>query len=91
MFNKIVPYIGEMIEFAHGGFQEVNKETYEYRLAICNRCDFYLDNHCQLCGCRCQGGSGFTSKLRLPATECPDNPPRWGKHEITNKDGDLPT
>lgn len=79
LLQKGMNYIGAQTENIINGLKEVDDETYNNRLNICTgneelsikTCEHYSDNHCGICGCKLKGGSGFTSKLKLPFSSCP--------------------
>lgn len=78
-FEKSASYIKSQTQNIKNGLAVVSDEDYQNRLNICAGneelsilpCEFYKDNHCRLCGCRLEGDSGFTSKLKLPHSTCP--------------------
>lgn len=46
------------------------------RLDICNGCDHYNDNACDLCGCRIVRENNYMNKLAHKSSSCPIN--KWG-------------
>ena len=60
-------------EFISDGLRLTNKETYEARLAICDRCEFRSGNRCTECGCF------LTVKATARAFKCP-----LGKWEVAD-------
>jgi|TARA_B100000073_G_C23721823_1_gene567934 hypothetical protein len=46
------------------------------RLAICNRCEYYENDACTLCGCHIVREKNYMNKLAKKESMCPDG--RWG-------------
>jgi hypothetical protein len=59
-----------------GGMKTVSEEVYRRRLAVCEVCEFFRDNHCLQCGCRMAGD--VVAKARWTNEQCP-----LGKWDIT--------
>jgi hypothetical protein len=57
-----------------GGMKTVSEEVYRRRLAICDVCEFFRDNHCLQCGCRMAGD--VVAKARWTNEQCPLG--KWG-------------
>jgi hypothetical protein len=51
-------------------------EEIQERLSICNKCNYYKDNSCMLCGCVVVREKNYMNKLANKQAKCPDN--RWG-------------
>lgn len=64
-----------------GGMKTVSEEVYRRRLAICEVCEFFRDNHCLQCGCRMAGD--VIAKARWTNEQCPA-----GKWEIITVSAD---
>lgn len=52
------------------------QEQIEERLAICNKCDYYKNDSCLLCGCAIVREKNYKNKLANANAQCPDG--RWG-------------
>ena len=46
------------------------------RLAVCNRCEYYENDACTLCGCHIVREKNYMNKLAKKESICPDG--RWG-------------
>jgi len=46
------------------------------RLAVCNRCEYYENDACTLCGCHIVREKNYMNKLAKKESMCPDG--RWG-------------
>lgn len=51
-------------------------EQINQRLDICNKCNYYQNNACMLCGCTVVREKNYMNKLANKQAKCPDN--RWG-------------
>ena len=51
-------------------------EQIEDRLAICNGCEHYKEDACELCGCRIVRENNYMNKLSHKSAACPIN--KWG-------------
>lgn len=52
-----------------------SQEQINERLAICNKCEYYEDNACMLCGCVIVREANYRNKLALKHQSCPIN--KW--------------
>lgn len=53
----------------------------------CSECPFLAKETdtsgvCKLCGCAIRKDNSLINKLALATTKCPDNPPKWDRHNI---------
>lgn len=56
------------------------QEKIQERLNVCAACESLgSDGKCGICGCACDGRKEWLNKLAHPSSECPANPPKWGK------------
>ena len=53
-----------------------SNEEIQQRMDICNKCEYYRDDACMLCGCRVVREKNYQNKLANKNASCPDN--RWG-------------
>lgn len=56
---------------AWNGFPQASKETIKQRLSICEACEHREDEHCKLCGCKCELKNHLMNKLAHAGTTCP--------------------
>ena len=54
-----------MVKFAASGFQTVDADTHQVRVAQCSACPYRHGSRCQVCGCF------FDKKAWLPHEDCP--------------------
>ena len=52
------------------------EEIINKRMDICNKCEYYKEDSCMLCGCRVVRGTVYQNKLADKNASCPDG--RWG-------------
>lgn len=60
-----------MTRAALKGFARCTQETIDERLAICQQCPQFKDEHCSLCGCACNENNRLLNKLALETEKCP--------------------
>lgn len=66
----------ELTEHVQGGMQNVDPVTYKNRIEICNGCPNLTEHStCSLCGCF------MPTKAKWATSSCPDDPPKWNRHE----------
>lgn len=53
-----------------------SEEEIKNRLEVCNKCEYYQNNSCILCGCTITRDKNYKNKLANKKARCPDN--RWG-------------
>jgi hypothetical protein len=53
-----------------------NDQQIKERLDICNGCNHYSNNACELCGCRIVRENNYMNKLAHKSASCPIN--KWG-------------
>ena len=53
-----------------------SEEQINSRLAICDRCEYYENSSCTLCGCHIVREKNYMNKLAKKNSVCPDG--RWG-------------
>jgi len=51
------------------------EELINARMDICNKCEYYKEDSCMLCGCRVVRGTIYQNKLADKNANCPDG--RW--------------
>ncbi|WP_397569056.1 DUF6171 family protein [Schlesneria sp. T3-172] len=56
---------------AFNGFPRSSEALIKKRLAICQACPSFEDEHCKLCGCRCELKNHLMNKLAMKTAECP--------------------
>ena len=52
------------------------QEQIKERMDICNKCQYYKDEACMLCGCRIVREKNYQNKLANKKASCPDG--KWG-------------
>jgi hypothetical protein len=72
-FRKALNFSKALAEHAKDGMRLVDDETWKGRLELCTLCPNRFYDSCGLCGCP------VDKKASWASSECPDNPPRWGK------------
>lgn len=60
-----------MSRWAMSGMARRNQEEISERLAICQICPHFSDNHCKVCGCPCVEKNQLLNKLALTSESCP--------------------
>jgi uncharacterized protein (DUF885 family) len=60
-----------LIRWASSGMQRRSQQEIEERLAICQACPQFIDNHCRVCGCPCIETNQLMNKLALASEACP--------------------
>ena len=53
------------------GFKRRSQVEINDRLAICQACPQFADNHCRVCGCPCVEANQLLNKLALASETCP--------------------
>jgi hypothetical protein len=75
-FYRALNFTKALAEHAKDGLRLVDDETWKGRLDLCMLCPNRFYDTCGLCGCP------VDKKTSWASSECPDNPPRWGKVEL---------
>jgi len=71
----------ESINFIREGAPMCSEEEYKERMSLCVECPNYTDKSaCSLCGCH------MPVKAKWKTSECPDNPKKWSKLTINEKE-----
>lgn len=68
-------FIGAAAKHIMNGAENVTKEVYEKRMAICNSCEHRNGTACKICGCN------LPRKLKWASNQCPlypQDPTKWG-------------
>lgn len=68
-------FVMHFARHAAKGMPKATRQQIENRLAICNACEHFKDDRCELCGCRCGNRKQFLNKLAWSDQTCPDG--RW--------------
>ncbi len=71
--EKVVNFSRAMVQHVATGMKTASNEVYQQRLGICQRCEFFRDNHCLKCGCWVAGD--MIAKARWESSVCPIG--RW--------------
>jgi len=78
-FQRAMTFMKALRRHQSAGFPVCNQQQLKERLEICQACDQFDGQHCQICGCRCGAGHGFLNKLSWADASCPDpRGPKWG-------------
>lgn len=72
--TKQVP-IEEILEATEKQSVLCSEEQIQSRLSICNKCEYYQDDSCLLCGCTVVREANYKNKLALKNQSCPIN--KW--------------
>lgn len=88
LWKKAANFASAATKHILAGRPKASPEQIQERLAICQACDLFENNHCKQCGCACNSRSVFMNKLAWADQECPHpNGPKWGTIEITEREG----
>ena len=68
-------FASAMASHAVDGFRRCDQAEIDSRLAICQQCPQFVNNHCNLCGCACVEENRLTNKLALKSSTCPQG--KW--------------
>ena len=60
-----------IIRWASTGMPRRSQSEINDRLAICQACPHFIDNHCRVCGCPCVETNQLINKLALATEACP--------------------
>ena len=76
--NTVPPLIIRGLNFANAMFRWTSsgmprrtQAEIDERLAICQTCPHFVDNHCRVCGCPCVETNQLINKLALATEACP--------------------
>ena len=84
IFKMVQSFVKESVEFVKKGAPVCSKEEYQERISICMSCEHFTEKQkCGLCGCNMQVKTGWKT------SECADNPPRWNKLVLSDKEQQL--
>jgi len=64
-------FASAMLRWASSGMPRRTQSEIDERLAICQGCPHFADNHCRVCGCACVETNQLINKLALATEECP--------------------
>jgi hypothetical protein len=64
-------FASAMFRWASSGMPRRTQAEIDERLAICQACPHFVDNHCQVCGCPCVETNQLINKLALATEACP--------------------
>ena len=64
-------FASAMLRWASSGMPRRTQAEIDERLAICQACPNFVDNHCRVCGCACVETNQLINKLALATEECP--------------------
>jgi hypothetical protein len=64
-------FAGAISRYTKNGFRRRSQQEIEERLAICQACPQFIDNHCRICGCPCIETNQLMNKLALASEACP--------------------
>jgi hypothetical protein len=91
LINKAKNLTSAVINWAaEDGFERVPPTIFYSRKQFCLNCPYWNPEAflsmggCKLCGCS-------VAKLYIPSCQCPDNPPRWLKAQVSDKLGNVPS
>jgi len=81
LLQKAVTFAKAATKHVAAGMPQSPPGVIEARLAICQGCEKFQNNHCSVCGCACNS-STFMNKLAWARESCPHpDGPKWGPHE----------
>ncbi len=73
---KVLKNARERGEYDYKSNDLCSDDEIKDRLAICNQCEYYENDACNLCGCVIVREKNYKNKLAMRNASCPDN--RWG-------------
>lgn len=76
VFDRIKNQHNNSSDLSSNPEDRCSDEQIESRLAICNTCEYYKDDACELCGCRIVRENNYMNKLSHKSASCPVN--KWG-------------
>jgi hypothetical protein len=73
--KKVQNFISATIQHIAAGSPMCNEETIKDRYDICQKCEHFRNNSCNLCGCPLKRHRTYISKLAWADQKCPIN--KW--------------
>lgn len=70
-FIRSINFAAAMVRHSRNRFQHRTREEIDERLAICQACPQFADDHCRVCGCPCVEANQLLNKLALASETCP--------------------
>ena len=64
-------FASAMLRWTSSGMPRRTQAEIDERLAICQGCPHFVDNHCRVCGCPCVETNQLVNKLALATEACP--------------------
>ena len=64
-------FASAMLRWTSSGMPRRTQAEIDERLAICQLCPHFVDNHCRVCGCPCVETNQLINKLALATEACP--------------------
>lgn len=83
MINKIISFLEELRIWYLLGMPRRSKEKIAEIYGICreNKCGFFANTSCGMCGCPISDRSILKNKIMLATTACPHENKYWGPEE----------
>lgn len=90
IWQKLRSYTGDTIQHIRNGLKVTPPAVEKIRLETCQVCPNYNSQKqsCKLCGCKSNGSTWLTNKLKRASSVCPDKPPRWLACQPPEADGE---
>tara|TARA_R100001198_G_C5209449_1_gene195366 strand:+ start:260 stop:871 length:612 start_codon:yes stop_codon:yes gene_type:complete len=84
ILKMVQNFVKESAHFVKEGAPVCSKEEYEERMSICVSCEHYTEkSKCGICGCHMPLKAGWKT------SECADNPKRWNKLHLSDKEQEV--
>ena len=64
-------FASAMLRWTSSGMPRRTQAEIDERLAICQGCPHFVDDHCRVCGCPCIETNQLINKLALATEACP--------------------
>lgn len=76
LLTKAKNFAAATVNHVASGMHRCTDEQIEERFAICQGCEYYVDNACSKCGCKIARDKAIISKLAWAEQSCPVG--KWG-------------
>lgn len=73
MIKKITRFVKAFIKHFYNRFPKSTQQEIDYRMNICEKCDFFdaVNSECLQCGCNLSRKQEFFNKLAWADQQCP--------------------